>query len=45
VIKDGERLMEENGSWKYKLSQLHDALEVMEAVAAIAAEKHPKIAA
>jgi hypothetical protein len=45
VVQDVERHMEENGPWKYKLSQLYDASEVTEAVEAIAAEKHPKIAA
>jgi putative transposase len=45
VGQDVERHMEENGPWKYKLSQLYDAPEVTEAIEAIAAEKHPKIAA
>ena len=45
VIQDVERHLEENGPWKYKLSQLYDVPEVTEAVEAIAAEKHSKIAA
>ena len=45
VIKDVERHVKENGPWQYQLSQLYDAPEVTEAVAALAAEQHPKIAA
>ena len=45
VIQDVEQHMETNGPWKYKLSQLYESPEVTEAVEAIAAEKHPKIAA
>src|SRR5262252_3148771 len=45
LVRDVERHVKENGPWQYQLSQLYDAPEVTEAVAALAAEQHPKIAA
>ena len=45
LIQDVERHMQENGPWRYKLSQLDQAPEVTAAVEQIAAEAHAKIAA
>jgi len=45
VRKDGERHVQANGPWQSQLSQLYAAPEVTEAVAALAAAHHPKIAA
>jgi putative transposase len=45
LVKDVEQHVRENGPWQYKLSHLYDAPEVTAAVASIAAEKQPQIAA
>jgi putative transposase len=45
LVQDVERHMEENGPWKYKLSQLYEAPEVTAVVEHRAAEKQAKIAA
>lgn len=45
LVQDVERHVQENGPWRYKLSQLYDAPEVTAAVERIAAEKQPKLAA
>jgi putative transposase len=45
VLKDVERHIQENGPWRYKLSQVYAAPEVTAAVEDIAAEEQPKIAA
>jgi len=45
LVQDVERHVQENGPWKYKLSQLYDAPEVTAAVEHIAAEKQSKLAA
>ena len=45
LVQDVERHMEENGPWKYKLSQLYETPEVTAVVEHIAAEKQAKIAA
>jgi hypothetical protein len=37
--------MQDNGPWRYQLSQLYDAPEVTAAVEQIAVEKQAKIAA
>jgi len=42
LIKDVERHAEEHGSLQYKLFHMYGAPEIMAAVEAIAAEKHPK---
>jgi transposase len=45
VVKDVERHMEENGPWKYKLSQLYQDPQITAAVEHIAAEEQAKMAA
>jgi putative transposase len=45
LVQDVERHMQENGPWRYKLSQLYQAPEVTAAVEQIAAEAHAKNAA
>jgi transposase len=45
LIKDVEWHVQENGPWRYKLSQLYGDPEVTAAVEAIVAETQPKIAA
>jgi len=42
LIKDIERHVEEHGPLQYKLFHMYGAPEIMEAVEALAAEKHPK---
>jgi putative transposase len=45
LVKDVERHVQENGPWRYHLSQLYDDPEVTAAVEAIVAETQPKMAA
>jgi hypothetical protein len=45
LVQDVERHVEDNGPWKYRLSQLYEAPEVTAAVENIAAEKRAQIAA
>ena len=45
LIKDVERHVEEHGPLQYKLFRMYGTPEIMEAVEALAAEKHPKRAA
>ena len=39
LLKDGQRQLQEHGQWRYKLSQLYDALDVTAVVETMTAER------
>jgi transposase len=45
LVQDVERHVQENGPWRYKLSQLYDTPEITAAVEIIAAQRQAKMAA